>query len=122
MVMAKLVLYSTTGPDRDDDAWAAFSLAARSLNAGLDVEIQLSGAATGLMRADARQRLEGRTRKRVDQVLAAGVPIWLNPGCAEYRGVTDLDLQETGARLRDVTDMLRDIASGAQMVNCNPGA
>lgn len=120
MPAAKLVCYSTTGPDHDDAAWGAFSMAARAVSAGLEVEIQLSGPGTGLMREDARGRLEGRTRKRLDTVLSAGVPIWLNPGCAEHRGVTDADLEATGARLRDVTEMLRDIADGAQMVNCNP--
>jgi predicted peroxiredoxin len=48
--MAKIIFYSTVSPDRDDEAWGAFSLARRAVQAGLESEIFLAGPATGLLR------------------------------------------------------------------------
>lgn len=76
----KLIFYSTTGPDLDDAAWKPFSFAQRALQAGLDCEIVLAGAATGLMRSQVRRRLEGRPSANYHTVVAAGIPIWLSPG------------------------------------------
>lgn len=76
----KLILYSTVGPDHDAGAWAAFRLAQRAAEASLDAEIFLAGPATGLIRRQVRDRLEGRPRESLEAVLAAGVPISVAPG------------------------------------------
>lgn len=76
----KLVFYSTVGPDQDDAAWRPFTFAGRALDADLECEIILAGAATGLMRSEVRRRLEGRPAESYERVRAAGVPIWLSPG------------------------------------------
>lgn len=115
----KIIFYSSTGPDSDDGAWRAFRYAQRAADASVTAEIVLVGPATGLMRRDARDRLEGKVKDSVDAVLAMEVPIWLSPGCAEYRGVTDVDLKETGAELREMGEMFRDIAAGAQLFPCD---
>jgi predicted peroxiredoxin len=115
----KIIFYSSTGPDADDGAWRAFRYAERAANADVEAEIVLVGPATGLMRRDARNRLEGKVRDSVDAVLAMDVPIWLSPGCAEYRGVTDVDLKETGAAVREMGEMFQDIAAGAQLFPCD---
>lgn len=78
--MAKLIFYSTVSPDRDDEAWGAFSLARRAAQAGLETEIFLAGPATGLIRRQVRDRVDGRARKSLDAVLEAKVPISLAPG------------------------------------------
>ncbi|MGH3851853.1 MAG: hypothetical protein ACRDRT_19585, partial [Pseudonocardiaceae bacterium] len=59
----KLILFSTIGPDREDSAYTAFSLAHGALGSGLEVEIFLAGAATGLLRHHVRTQLEGRTKE-----------------------------------------------------------
>lgn len=80
MARRKLVFYSTAGPDRDDAAWRPFVFARRAAERSLDCDIVLAGPATGLMRQDARQRLEGRSLAAYEAVRAVGVPIWLSPG------------------------------------------
>lgn len=112
----KLILYSVSKPDTDDDAWAVFNMARRAHDAGLTVEIQLAGAATGLMRRQVRERIAGRPKEMFEAVLAAKIPIWLSPGCSEYRGVQASDMEETGAQYRDYTFMLVEVAEGAQMI------
>ncbi|HET9051947.1 MAG TPA: hypothetical protein VFO60_09595 [Candidatus Dormibacteraeota bacterium] len=76
----RLIFYSTVGPDRDDAAWGAFSLARHALTASLDVEIFLAGPATGLLRREVRERLEGRPAQSLKAVLEARVPIFIAPG------------------------------------------
>ena len=76
----KLIFYSTVGPDRDDAAWGPFSLARHALTASLDVEIFLAGPATGLLRHEVRERLEGRPAESLRAVLAGKVPISVAPG------------------------------------------
>ncbi len=78
--MAKLIFYSTVSPDRDDDAWGAFSLARRAAQAGIETEIFLAGPATGLVRRQVRERIEGRAKASLDAVVEAKVPISLAPG------------------------------------------
>jgi predicted peroxiredoxin len=78
--MAKLIFYSTVSPDRDDEAWGAFSLARRAAQAGLEAEIFLAGPATGLVRRQVRDRVDGRAKASLDAVLEAKVPISLAPG------------------------------------------
>ena len=78
--MPKLIFYSTVSPDRDDDAWGAFSLARRAAQAGLEAEIFLAGPATGLVRRQVRDRIDGRPRASLDAVLEAKVPISVAPG------------------------------------------
>ncbi|HEV2068553.1 MAG TPA: hypothetical protein VGR26_02025 [Acidimicrobiales bacterium] len=76
----KLIFYSTVGPDHDAGAWAPFRLAQRAAEAALDTEIYLAGPATGLIRRDVRDRLEGRPKESLEAVLSAGVPISVAPG------------------------------------------
>lgn len=80
MSQRKLIFYSTAGPDADNAAWRAIAMAGRAVRKGLDCEVVLAGPATGLMRRDARGRLEGRQLEAFEAVQAAGVPIWLSPG------------------------------------------
>lgn len=75
-----LIFYSTTGPDSDAAAWRPFNFASRAIRAGLDCEIVLAGPGTGLMRRDARNRLEGSALEAYEHVVSAGVPVWLAPG------------------------------------------
>lgn len=76
----KIIFYSTIGPDRNDAAWTPFRLARVAAEADLDVEIFLSGPATGLMRRHVRDGLEGRPQESLKFVLDAGVPIRVSPG------------------------------------------
>ena len=78
--MAKLIFYSTVSPDRDDEAWGAFSLARRAVQAGLEAEVFLAGPATGLVRRHVRERIDGRARDALRVVVEAKVPIWVAPG------------------------------------------
>ena len=78
--MAKIIFYSTVSPDRDDEAWGAFSLARRAVQAGLEAEIFLAGPATGLLRRQVRERVEGRPRHNLQAVMEGGVPISVAPG------------------------------------------
>jgi predicted peroxiredoxin len=78
--MAKLIFYSTVSPDRDDEAWGAFSLARRAVQASLETEIFLAGPATGLVRRQVRERVDGRARDNLRAVVEAKVPIWVAPG------------------------------------------
>jgi predicted peroxiredoxin len=78
--MAKIIFYSTVGPDRDDEAWGAFSLARRAVQAGLEAEIFLAGPATGLLRRQVRERIEGRPRDNLQAVIDGKVPISVAPG------------------------------------------
>lgn len=79
--MAKLIFYSTVSPDRDDDAWGVFSLAARAAKADLEAVIYLAGAGTGLLRRQVRERIEGpRAREALRTVLEAKLPIWVAAG------------------------------------------
>lgn len=78
--MAKLIFYSTVSPDRDDEAWGAFSLARRAAEAGLECEIFLAGPATGLIRRHVRDRIDGRAKSNLERVLEAKVPISIAPG------------------------------------------
>jgi predicted peroxiredoxin len=78
--VAKLIFYSTVSPDRDDEAWGAFSLARRAAQVGLETEIFLAGPATGLVRRQVRDRVDGRAKAALDAVLEAKVPISLAPG------------------------------------------
>lgn len=79
--MAKLIFYSTVSPDRDDDAWGVFSLAARAVKANLDAEMYLAGAGTGLIRKQVRDRVEGpRAREALRVVLESKMPIFLAGG------------------------------------------
>ena len=78
--MAKLIFYSTISPDRDDDAWGAFSLARRAVQAGLEAEIFLAGPATGLLRRHVRDRIEGKPRANLEAVVDGKVPIYVAPG------------------------------------------
>lgn len=119
MEARKLIFYSSTGPDVDAQAWRAFRYAERALNSSVQAEIVLVGPATGLMRRDARDRLDGPLKESVRAIFEAEVPVWLSPGCAEYRGVTEVDLKETGAQLRDMGEMFRDMAAGAQVFHCD---
>jgi predicted peroxiredoxin len=112
----KLILYSTATPDNDDGAWGVFSMARRAADASLDVEIVLAGPATGLLRRQVRDRLTGRPQESLKAVLDAGVPIWVSPGCAEFRGVALSDLEETGARPREIGAMLVEVAEGAALI------
>lgn len=76
----KLIFYSTVGPDRDDAAWTPFSLAGRATEASLDCEIFLAGPATGLLRHEVRNRLDGRPKQALEAVLDAKVAIQFSPG------------------------------------------
>jgi len=114
-----LIFFSSLGPDNDDSSWRPFRYAVMAAEAGASVEIQLVGPATGLMRGDARGRLTGRMKDAFEQILALDVPIWLTPGCAEHRGVTDVDLKETGAQPRELGAMFGEVAAGAQLVPCD---
>lgn len=78
--MAKLIFYSTLSPDHDDNAWGAFSLARRAVQADLETEIFLAGPATGLVRRQVRERIDGRAKDNLQVVLDAKVPIWVAPG------------------------------------------
>jgi len=78
--MAKIIFYSTVSPDRDDDAWGAFSLARRAAQAGLECEIFLAGAATGLIRKAVRDRIDGKPLSNLQAVLEHHVPISVAPG------------------------------------------
>lgn len=78
--MAKIIFYSTVSPDRDDEAWGAFSLARRAVQAGLETEIFLAGPATGLVRRQVRDRVDGRARENLQAVLDGKVPISVAPG------------------------------------------
>jgi predicted peroxiredoxin len=78
--MAKIIFYSTVSPDRDDEAWGAFSLARRAVQAGLECEIVLAGPATGLVRRQVRERIEGRPRDNLQAVIDGKVPIFVAPG------------------------------------------
>lgn len=76
----KLIFYSTVGPDQDDGAWTAFSLARRAAEASLSTEVFLAGPATGLMRRQVRERIDARARENLDAVVELGVPISVAPG------------------------------------------
>ena len=78
--MAKIIFYSTVSPDRDDEAWGAFSLARRAVQAGLETEIFLAGPATGLLRRQVRERIDGRAKTNLDAVIEGKVPISVAPG------------------------------------------
>lgn len=78
--MAKLIFYSTVGPDEDDRAWSVFSLARRAVEASIEAEIFLAGPATGLVRRQVRDRTEGRQKEALELVLSAKTPISLAPG------------------------------------------
>jgi predicted peroxiredoxin len=78
--MAKMIFYSTVSPDRDDEAWGAFSLARRAVQAGLECEIVLAGPATGLVRRQVRDRIDGRARDNLKAVIDGKVPIFVAPG------------------------------------------
>ena len=78
--MAKMIFYSTVSPDRDDEAWGAFSLARRAVQAGLECEIVLAGPATGLVRRQVRERIDGRPRDNLQAVIDGKVPIFVAPG------------------------------------------
>lgn len=78
--MAKLIFYSTIGPDRDERAWSPFGLARRAAEASLDAEIFLAGPACGLIRREVRDRLSGRPQESLNAVLDAKVPISVAPG------------------------------------------
>jgi predicted peroxiredoxin len=112
----KIILYATAGPDNDDAAWASFNMARRAADAGLEVEIVLAGPATGLLRRQVRDRLTGRPQETLKALRDLGVPIWVTPGCAEFRGVALTDFEETGARPRDLSAMLIDVAEGAALI------
>ncbi len=112
----KLIFYATNGPDSDAAAWSSFNMARRAADAGLEVEIVLAGPATGLIRRQVRDRLTGRPQETLKAVIDAGVPIWVTPGCAEFRGVALTDFDETGAKPRDLSAMLIDVAEGAALI------
>lgn len=78
--MRKLIFFSNGGPDRDDAAWIPFTMARRAVEASLEAEVFLAGAATGLMRGEVRRRIEGRPAEALKAVLEAKVPISLAPG------------------------------------------
>lgn len=80
MAERKLIFFSTIGPDADNAAWRAITFAGRAVKNGLACEVVLAGPATGIVRRDARERLEGRQLEAFEAVKAAGVPIWLSPG------------------------------------------
>lgn len=80
MSARKLIFFSTAGPDSDAAAWRVITMAARAVKQGLACEVVLAGPATGIMRRDARDRLEGRHLEAFRAVKDAGVPIWLSPG------------------------------------------
>lgn len=80
MSVRKLIFYSTAGPDSDTAAWRVITMAGRAVKKGLDCEVVLAGPATGIMRRDARDRLEGRELEAFRAIKEAGVPIWLSPG------------------------------------------
>lgn len=78
--MAKIIFYSTVSPDRDDEAWGAFSRARRAVQAGLEAEIFLAGPATGLLRRHVRERIDGSPRDNLQAVIDGKVPISVAPG------------------------------------------
>ncbi len=78
--MSKIIFYSTISPDDDRRAWMAFTLARRAVEASLETEIFLAGPATGLMRSEVRNRIEGRAKEALGVVLTAKTPISLSPG------------------------------------------
>ena len=78
--MAKIIFYSTVSPDRDDEAWGAFSLARRAVQAGLECEIFLAGPATGLLPKQVRERIDGKPRDNLQAVVDGKVPISVAPG------------------------------------------
>jgi predicted peroxiredoxin len=112
----KIIFYATASPDDDLSAWAPFNMARRAADAGLEAEIVLAGPATGLLRRQVRDRLTGRPQETLKAIQDAGVPIWVTPGCAEFRGVALTDFDETGAKPRDLAAMLIDVAEGAALV------
>lgn len=80
MSKRKLIFYSTAGPDSDAAAWRVMTMASRAVKQDLECEVVLAGPATGIMRRDARDRLEGRQLAAFQTVKDAGIPIWLSPG------------------------------------------
>ncbi len=76
----KLIFYSTVGPDRDNAAWTPFTMAKRAIDADLEAEIFLAGPATGLLRRQVRERIEGRPRDNLQAVIDGKVPISVAPG------------------------------------------
>jgi predicted peroxiredoxin len=78
--MGKLIFFSTVSPDEEDRAWTAFSLARRAVDAGIEAEVFLAGPATGLLRRQVRDRIQGRPREALAAVVDAGMPISVAPG------------------------------------------
>lgn len=78
--MGKLIFFSTVSPDEEDRAWTAFSLARRAVDAGIEAEVFLAGPATGLLRRQVRDRIQGRPREALAAVVDAGTPISVAPG------------------------------------------
>ena len=78
--MAKIIFYTTVSPDRDDEAWGAFSLARRAVQAGQETENFHAGPATGLLRKHVRDRIEGKPRDNLQAVIDGKVPISVAPG------------------------------------------
>lgn len=80
MESRKLIFYSTVSPDRDNGAWTAFSLARRAAEASLSAEVFLAGAATGLMRRQVRERIDGGAKESLEAVIDLKIPISVAPG------------------------------------------
>ncbi len=117
----KVIFYSTLSPDLDDEAWWVFHYANIAFGAGVKAEIVLAGPAAGLIRQQVRDRLSERSRTTLQKVIASGIPIWIAPGCAEFRGVSDSDIKETGAKLRELGEMFGDVAAGAGLMTFGDG-
>lgn len=112
----KIIFFSMAGPDNDDSAWMPFSFARHAVEGDLECEVFLAGPASGLMRKQVRDTMAARPLESFTITREAKVPISVSPGCATRRGVTSSDLEEVGATPRQMSDMLREVAMGAQLV------
>ncbi|MPZ67407.1 MAG: hypothetical protein GEU83_18535 [Pseudonocardiaceae bacterium] len=79
-VVRKIIFFSTVSPDEDDRAWTVFTLARRAADAGIDVEVFLAGPATGLVRRQVRDRIEGKPKDALTAIVAGSAPISVAPG------------------------------------------
>ena len=100
--MGSLLVHITHGPESPTRAALGFLVARAAVQAGHEVSVFLAGDATQLIRSEVIDTLQGLgtgpLAETVPAVAGGGGSIYVSGMSAKARGVSEEDLQRTGAQ------------------------
>lgn len=115
MARKKLIFFAAADPrESPRPTWTAYHFADVANRAGLETEVRLAGRAVLVAREDGVNDDEAGREVRQKACDAADAPftVSLCPNCVRRTGVSDEHMASIGGELRDLADILTEVADG----------